>query len=184
MKIQNTMIRVSKFVQNNGSDWHCIFVESPMTNYLSISYTDFAQVKEGLLNICRGDNIDKHIERNANWLKLAFSSINLNKWFYPSKKWNASGRPINQFSQVEGLSPLPVDEFVRDNHAQVNGILSEVIKDNMTSVKSAFNKRLKEDYPEPLASVIFQLLGTLTSVYPEHQQEIKDFGRIMEKKLL
>ena len=54
----------------------------------------------------------------------------------------------------------------------------------MANVKSAFNKKLKDDYPEPLAAVIFQLLGTLISVYPEHQAEIKDFGREMEKNLL
>ncbi|MDT9610239.1 hypothetical protein ABVC46_02200 [Lactobacillus crispatus] len=183
-KIQKRMIRVSKFVQNNGSDWHCIFVESPTTNYLSISYTDFAQVKKGILTICRGDDKNEHIERNANWMKLAFSSIDVNKWFYPSKKWNATGQPISEFSKVEGLSPLPVDEFVRDDQAQINGILSEVVKDHMANVKSAFNKKLKDDYPEPLAAVIFQLLGTLISVYPEHQAEIKDFGREMEKNLL
>lgn len=183
-KIQNTMIRVSKFVQNNNSDWHCVFVESPMTNYLSISYTDFSQVKKGILNICRGDNNNEHIEKNANWLKLAFSSIKLDQWFYPSKKWHVTGHPIYEFSQVKGLSPLPVDEFVQDNQAQVNGILSEVIKGNITNAKSAFNKGLKKEYPEPLASVIFQLLGTLTSVYPEHQDEIKNFGRTMEKELL
>ncbi len=54
----------------------------------------------------------------------------------------------------------------------------------MTNVKSSFNKKLKKEYQEPLGSVILQLLGTLTSVYPEHQDEIKDFGRTMEKELL
>lgn len=183
-KIQDKMIRVSKFVQNNGSDWHCIFVESPRTNYLSISYTDFAEVKKNILTFCRGDDKPEHIEKNANWLKLAFSAIDLNKWFYPSKQWNSTKNAISKFSHVEGESPLPVDEFVQDNQSQVNGILSEVVKNNMTNVKSAFNKKLKKEYQEPLGSVIFQLLGTLTSVYPEHQDEIKDFGRTIEKELL
>ena len=134
-KIQDKMIRVSKFVQNNGSDWHCIFVESPRTNYLSISYTDFAEVKKNILTLCRGDDKPEHIEKNANWLKLAFSAIDLNKWFYPSKQWNSTKNAISKFSHVEGKSPLPVDEFVQDNQSQVNGILSEVVKNNMTNVK-------------------------------------------------
>lgn len=183
-QIMNTMIRVSKFVQNSDADWHCIFVQSPKANYLSIPYTDFETAKKGILSMLRGDNIPKHIEANANWIKAAFQAINFDKWFYPSKKWNSSKHSISSYSLNKGLSPLPVDEFIKDNQAQVEGIISSVVKNRVSNVKIAFNKDLKKDYDYPLAYVIFQMLGSLSSVYPDHKQELEDFGHTMEKELL
>lgn len=182
-KLEQAVANVSKDIQNADYDWHTLFAATRTTNYLSITYSDFQKTLKGLKSINNAINAKypEQLDSSIMSYNEFFGSIkpDLNKFFYPSKKWGAFEDSIH-FSTGENKTarPLPIDKLIKNkaNAKQLKCVFAEASMPPARLVKVITDNEL------PVANYFEQFLGTLMSVYPEQVDTLSNWGTITKEQ--
>jgi len=182
-KLEQQVTSISKDIQNSDYDWHTLFVATENTNYLSVTYSDFKKTVDGLKSINNAiyDKFPNELDTSTAFYDDFFDSIkfNLNKFFYPSKKWGGFEDSIQLSRENNGAAkPLPIDKLVKAK--TFHNILKCVFAEASMPPARLVKVIIDEETPFPLCVV--QFLGTLMSVYPEQVDTLSNWGTITKKQ--
>ncbi|WP_223897042.1 hypothetical protein [Lactobacillus huangpiensis] len=182
-KVEQDVIDVAQYIQNESYDWHCLFVGTRHTNFLSLTYSNYDDTFKGLksLNQAIYTKYPEQLPGAIKFYNKFFENVKgeeLNYFFYPSQKWDAFSNTVylTKKNTVKEKKVLPIDSLIQEkiNYSNIRCVFAEAANGPARLV------RVSTDEKRSVSNYFIQLLGTLLSVYPDHIDDISNWSEVLK----